>query len=154
MVRGWTVGSGRIRNISGSTKFLGQTQSHSLLSTAHEAGKKFLEEFERQIHNLDCSPIQGEYKLWIYKRLVVPAFHFSLAVDAIPNSILRKMQSNAIRRVKKWLGRTRSCTTAVLHHLHVIDILTLSEFRTKAKLSISHLYNPGSLDHRTVITTP
>ena len=64
------------------------------LSTLHSTWgwEIFLQEFERQIHNLDCSPIQGEYKLWIYKRFMVPAFHFSLAVDAIPNSILRKMQ--------------------------------------------------------------
>ena len=121
------VGSGRTRNISsGPTEFLGQTQSHSLLCTAHEAGKKFLEEFERQIHNPDCSPIWGEYKLWIYKKLVVPVFHFSFAVDVIPNSILRKVQSNATRRVKKWVGLTRSCTTAVLHHPHVIQSNTYS----------------------------
>ncbi len=37
--------------------------------------------------------------------------------------------------IKRWLGICRSTTTAILHHPNVIDIPTLSEYRTQAKLT-------------------
>lgn len=82
---------------------LGQTWSHCPASTRPEAGKRFLGEFEKQLNNHDSSAIRGEYKLWVYKCYLVPSFHFSLAVDAISESTLQKMQAYALGRVKNWL---------------------------------------------------
>ena len=44
-------------------------------------------------------------------------------------------QSQCTRRIKSWLGLTRGVTNAILHHPNVIDIPTISEYRTKAKLT-------------------
>ena len=130
------LGDGKIRNIaSGSTRFLGQTLCHTPLSTAQEAGKRLSSEFSRQLNNLDQSPIRGEFKLWIYRRFMVSCFHYHLAVDTIPTSTLKKMQANAVRKIKKWLGLTRGATTAIIHHPDVIDIPAISELHTKAKLT-------------------
>ena len=124
------------RNIAtGSTRFLGQTLGHSPLTTAQEARKHLFSEFSRQLNNLDKSPICGEFKLWIYKRFVVPSFHFHLAVNTITTSTIKKMQTNAMRKIKKWLGLTRSTSTAIVHHPDVIDIQSISELHTKAKHS-------------------
>ena len=120
---------------TGSTRFLGQTLGHSPLTTGQEAGKHLFSEFSRQLNNLDKSPIHGEFKLWIYKRFVVPSFHFHLAVDTITTSTIKKMQTNAMRKIKKWLGLTRSTSTAIVQHPDVIDIPSISELHTKAKLT-------------------
>ena len=45
------------------------------------------------LNSLDSTTIRGEYKLWIYKRFLVPSFHFLLAVDAIPGCALMKMEA-------------------------------------------------------------
>ena len=130
------LGDGKTRNIaSGPTRFLGQTLCHTPLSTAQEAGKRLSSEFSRQLNNLDQSPIRGEFKLWIYRRFMVSCFHYHLAVDTIPTSTLKKMQANAVRKIKKWLGLTRGATTAIIHHPDVIDIPAISELHTKAKLT-------------------
>ena len=106
------LGDGSTRNIvTGPTTFLGQTLCHAPLSTVQEAGKRLSSEFSRQLNNLDQSPIPGEFNLWIYRRFMVSCFHFHLALDTIPASTLKKMQPN-----KKWLGLTRSATTAIVHH--------------------------------------
>ena len=104
---GKKVDNGKTKNISGAT-------SHCPSSTAQEAGKRFSSEFMKQLDNLDKSHVRGEFKLWIYKRRLVPSFHTSLAVEAIPDSTLRKVQSQAIKKIKKWLGLTSnlSCTQA------------------------------------------
>ena len=126
----------KTRNIvSGPTRFLGQTLCRMPLSTVPKAIKRLSSEYSRQLNNLDQSPIRGEFKLWIYRRFMVSCFHYHLAVDTIPTSTLKKMQANAMRKIKKWLGLTRSTTTAIIHHLDVIDIPSISELHTKAKLT-------------------
>ena len=95
------LGDRKTRNIAtGPTTFLGQTLCHAPLSTAQEAGKCLSSEFSRQLHSLDLSPIGGEFKLWIYRRFMVSCSHFHLALDTIPASTLKKMQANAMRRVR------------------------------------------------------
>ena len=42
---------------------------------------------------------------------MLSCFHFHLAVDAISTSTLTKMQANAMRKIKKQLGLSRSATT-------------------------------------------
>ena len=128
--------NGRTINIStGPARFLGQTQSYSPFTTVRETGKHFSREFERLLNNVDSSLIDGEYKLWIFKQYLAPSFNFSLAVDAISETTLKKMQRCIYPQaiIKKWLGLTRSCTTAVIHHPSIIDIPTLSELRSAIK---------------------
>ena len=130
------LGDGKTRNIAtGPTRFLGQTLCHTPLSTVQETGKHLSSEFSRQLNNVDQSPIRGEFKLWIYRRFLVPCFHYHLAVDTISTSTFKKMQANAMRKIKKWLDLTRSATTAIVHHPDVIDIPSISELHTKAKLT-------------------
>ena len=66
-------------------------------------------------------------------RFLIPSFH--LAVDVIPDSSIKKAQSQCTRRIKSWLGLTKGVTNAVIHHPNVIDIPTISEYRTKTKLT-------------------
>ena len=95
------VGQGSTRNItSGPTKFLGQLQTSSQKLNTFESGKKFISTFQRKLENLDQVHVRGEYKLWIYKRYLVPSFHFALAVDPIPETSIKKMQATALR----WLS--------------------------------------------------
>ena len=84
-----------------------------------------VESFQAQLNNLDTAPIRGEYKLWIFRCLLIPSFHFSLAVDAIPECALKKMEALATQKVKRWLGLPRCFSTAAIHHPHVIDIPSL-----------------------------
>ena len=129
------VGCGMTRNMSsGPTKFLGQTQAVSATSTSCEAGKKFISSFQQELDNLDQTSVRGEYKLWIYKRYLAPSYHCVMAVDPIPESAIKKMKSAALKKIKRWLNLPRCFTTSALHHPNVIDIPSLSEFRTKAKL--------------------
>ena len=130
------VGSGSTRNIaSGSTKFLGQVQTSSLKLNTCESGKRFITDFQKKLENLEQVRIRGEYKLWIYKRYMVPSFHFALAVNPIPETAIKKMQAAALRMIKRWLNLPRCFTTSALHHPNVIDIPSLSDFRSKAKLT-------------------
>ena len=127
---------GPTRNISsGPTEFLGHTLCHTLPATTKESGKRFMTSFLEKLESSDTSPIQEEYKLWILCRFLIPSFQFVLSVDAIPDSSIRKVQSQCARKIKSWLGLTRGVTNAVIHHPNVIDIPTISEYRTKAKLT-------------------
>ena len=76
--------------------------------------------------------VRGEYKLWMYKRYLVPSLHFVLAVDCIPEAAIKKMQAAALKKIKQWLNLPRCFTTFALHHPNVIDIPLLSDLRTKA----------------------
>lgn len=40
-----------------------------------------------------------------------------------------------MKKIKKWLGLTRSATAAIILHPDVIDIPSISELHTKAKLT-------------------
>ena len=91
--------------------------------------------FLEKLDSLDTSPIWGEYKLGILCRFLIPSFHFVLSVDVIPDSSIKKVQSQCTRKIKSWLGLTRGVTNAVIHHPNVIDIPAISKYRTKAKLT-------------------
>ena len=111
-----------------------------LLATHHHvqqfkaARNHLLGEFTRQLNNLDQSPIRREFKLWIYKRYMVPSFHFHLAVNNITESTCNKMQATTMKKIKQWLDLTSSTTTTIIHHPNGIDIPSILELRTKAKL--------------------
>jgi len=76
-----------------------------------------------------------EYKPWILCQFLIPSFHFVVSVDVIPESSIKKVQSQCTRKIKDWLGLTRGVTNAVIHHPNVIDIPTIAEYHTKAKLT-------------------
>ena len=76
-----------------------------------------------------------KYKLWIYKHYLVPLFHFVLIMDLIPETAIKKMQAAALRMIKRWLDLPRCFTTSALHYPNVIDIPSISDLRSKAKLT-------------------
>ena len=131
---------------SRSTKFLGHTLCHTLSATTKNSGRRFMISFLEKLDSLDTSPIRGEYKLWILRRFLIPLFHFILSVDVILDSSIKKVQSQCTRKIKSWLGLTKGVTNAVIHHPNVIDIPTISEYRTKAKL-ILYCYFRGPNDY-------
>ena len=81
------------------------------------------------------SSLRGEYKIWIYRRYLVPSLHYKLAVNVVAKTTINKMNATATKYIKRWLGLTRSTSVAIIHHPAVLDIPFLQEFRTKAKLS-------------------
>ena len=66
----------------------------------------------------------------------MPSFHFVMAVDSIPESAIKKMQAAALKKIKQWLNLLRCFTTTALHYPNVIDTPSLSDLRTKAKLTL------------------
>ena len=75
----------------------------------------------------------GEYKVWIYKRHLVPGFLFFLAVNPVTESTIKPLpqQTLALRKIKKWLNLPQSFTNSALYHPDVIDIPALSVSRLK-----------------------
>ena len=127
---------GSTKNIStGPYKFLGHTLCQTLLTTAKQSGKRFMNSFLEKLDSLDRTPIRGEYKLWILRRFLIPSFHFVLSVDVMPESSIKNVQSQCTKKIKGWLGLTRGVTNAVMHHPNVIGIATIAKHRTKAKLT-------------------
>ena len=130
------VGSGSSRNItSGPTKFLGQLQTSSKKFNTYESSKKFIATFHQKLEALDKAQVRGEYKLWIYKRYLVPSFQFILAVDPISERAIKKMQAASLKMIKRWLNLPRCFATSALHHPNVIDIPSLFDLKSKAKLT-------------------
>ena len=84
---------------------------------------------------IDRAPLRGEYKLWIYKRYLVQSIHFFLSMNNIPSTTISKMQSMGMKKIKRWLGLTRSTTVAVIHHPDMLGLPFLPQLQTKAKLT-------------------
>ena len=130
------VGGGHNNNIkSKATAFLGSTIGHNSRTSQKIASKEILDLFSTALTHLDCAPIRGDYKIWIYQWYLVPSLHYKLAVIVVAKTTVNKMNAMATKYVKRWLGLTRSTSVAIIHHLAVLDIPFLQEFRTKAKLS-------------------
>ena len=58
-----------------------------------------------------------------------------MALDPIPELAIKKMQAAALKKIKKWLNLPRCFTTSAFRHPNVIDVSSLSDLRTKAKLT-------------------
>ena len=130
------LGEGLTRSVTdGSTKCLGSLFAISPQATRKEAGKVLLESFSEKLSNLDKAPIRGEYKLWIYKRYPTQSIRFFLSVNPIPSTIISKMQAMGMKKLKRWLGLTRSTTIAVIHHPDVLGVPFLPQLQSKAKLT-------------------
>ena len=131
----FSIGDGESSNIFVKpTKFLGMVCGHTATSTRCIAGKQLLADFSTCLDKLDRCPIRGEFKTWIYKRFLVQSFQFQMSVNAIPSGIIRNMQALGLRKLKRWLGVTRSSTAAILHHPSVLGIPALDDFSLKSKL--------------------
>ena len=71
----------------------------------------------------------------MYRRYVIPSLHYELCVNGTTLSISKKLNSLAIRYLKKWLDLCRSTTVAVNHSPAVLNIPTLENWSTSAKIS-------------------
>ena len=132
----FTVGDGHTSNINDHpTAFLGSTVCHNACQTKRTASESFDKLFTSILSRLDRAKIRGEYKVWIYKRYLVPSLHFKLSVNPISTQTIKKANALATKCIKSWLGLTRSTTVAVLHHPDVLGIPFLKNYSTKAKLS-------------------
>ena len=88
------------------------------------------------LQGLDRSPVRGEYKVWMYRRYVIPSLHYEMSVNGTTVSISKKLNSLATRYLKKWLGLCHSTTVVVIHHPAVLNIITtLENWSTSAKIS-------------------
>ena len=117
------------------TTFLGAIVAHSSTSRKKACNSAFTTAFSTRLQHLDKAPVRGEYKVWIYRRYVIPSLHYELSVNGASVSISRKLNSLSTRYVKKWLGLCRSTTVAVIHHPAVLNIPTLESCSTSAKIS-------------------
>ena len=130
------VGGGQTASIrEHPTTFLGSTVCHSLQSSKRSASESFLKGFLASLRKLDSTPVRGEYKVWIYKRYMVPSFHFKLAVNDVSFTAIKKANAIATKCIESWLGLSRSIPVAVIHHPAVLDIPILSSFSAKVKIS-------------------
>ena len=130
------LGGGTSSNIKEKpTTFLGSIVACSSWSRKKKSNQKFSDQFIPHLQQLDKAPVIGEYKVWMYRRYVIPSLHYDLAVNGILVSISKKLNSLATRYIKKWLGLTRSTTVAVIHHPSVLNIPVLESCSTSAKLN-------------------
>ena len=99
------------RNIaSGSTKFLGHPLGKSLQASCQAAFERIRKRVQDALKLVDQRPVRGEYKVWIFKNYLAPSLFFLLAIDAIPESVTKSLQSSATRFNKKCLN-LRTCAT-------------------------------------------
>ena len=91
-----------------ATTFLGSTIGYNSWTSQKIASKEILALFSSSLTHLDCAPIRGEYKIWIYRRYLVPSLHYKLAVNAVAKTTINKMNATATKYIKRWLGLTRS----------------------------------------------
>ena len=127
------------------TAFLYSIVACSSTSTKKKSNQKCSEQFIPHLQHLDKAPVRGEYKVWMYRRYVIPSLHYDLAMNGISVSISKKLNSLATRYIKKCLGLTRSTTEAIIHHPSVLNIPILESCSTSAKLNYLAAMTP-SLD--------
>ena len=115
--------------------FLGSVVACSRRSKFNSSNLQFSDDLTACLQRVDNAPLRGEYKVWIYRRYVIPSLHYDLAVNPLSSTTIKKMNSLATRYIKKWLGLSRSTTVAVIHHPSVLNIPTIESCSTKSKLS-------------------
>ena len=131
-----TASGGSITSIvEKSTTFLGSIVACNSKSRKKVANCAFSTILTTHLQGLDRAPVRGEYKVWMYRRYVIPSLHYELSVNGTTVSISRKLNLLATRYLKKWLGLCRSTTVAVIHHPAVLNIPTLENWSTSAKIS-------------------
>ena len=84
---------------------------------------------------VDQRPLRGEYKVWIYKNYLAPSLFFHIAVDVIPESVIKFFQSSAMRLIKKWLNFPRCATPVAVFHPEVLNLPFFPHLREKVKLA-------------------
>ena len=129
------MGGSKTSNINDKpSKFLGASVRFSTSHTKRTAGSEFKEHFSTSLQSLTDAPIKGEYKVWIYKRYLIPSLHFFHSVNGIPVTITSKMNSLATCYITSWWGLCCSTTVAVIHHPLILNIPALDSCSTSAKL--------------------
>ena len=117
------IGGGHSRNLAhGAARFLGHTIAHSLSVQRKLSNNKISNRFLDMLEKVNKAPLRGKYKLWIYKRFVVPSFHFLLAVDLITKSTVSKFQGCAMKCIKSWLVSPCSGSYYQIHCLQVSGV--------------------------------
>ena len=64
-----------------------------------------------------------------------PYISFSRWTTSPRSTTISKMQSMGMKKIKRWLGLTRSTTVAVIHHPDMLGVPFLPQLQTKAKLT-------------------
>ena len=70
------------------------------------ASMSFSDYLSACLNRIDSACIREEYKVWIFKRYLVPSLHYRLAVEGIKKTDIKKANALATRLMKKWLGLT------------------------------------------------
>ena len=113
---------------------LGATIATSRQSPASTAKKQLEEKISLALKSIDSRPIRGEYKVWIYRKYVVPSSRYLLTVDPISDNGIRSIQSTAMK-FKKWLRLPRNAMQVILFHPEALNCPHLPTERLKAKVS-------------------
>ena len=117
------------------TTFLGSIFACSTKSRKRACNDQYAKEFTARLERLDKDPIRGEYKVWIYRRYVIPSLHDELTVNGTSIFITKRLNSLATRFMKRWLGLCCSTTVVVIYHPSVLNISTLKSYTTSTKIS-------------------
>ena len=138
MVQGVRIAfsKGSTRNVaSGSTKFLGHLLGKSLQASRQAASERIRKRVWDALKLVDQRPVRDKYKVWIYKNYLAPSLFFLLAIDAIPESVTKSLQSSATRFNKKCLNLRTCATPTAVFHPEVLNLPFLPHLREKAKLA-------------------
>ena len=134
--QGIKLSGGVTKSITESgTKFLGKSLEVSLSATKTVANKKLCSLLSQLLSATDVLPVQGEYKLWLYRNYIVSLLRFHLSVDAVTKSAVTKMENLATRHLKKWLSLPRSATRTILYYPGMC-CCSISQVSRQVKLSL------------------
>lgn len=99
------VGGGTTTNVVAKpTTFLGSIVTCSSSSRKKESNSALSSTLPSYLQHLDNTPVRGEYKVWMYRRYVIPSLHYKLSVNGASIYITKKLNSLATRYLKKWPG--------------------------------------------------
>ena len=119
----------------GEANYLSWLHRHMQLKIKEEGGELYL---LYHPYSPSARPWRSpSERVLMYRIYVILFLHYELSVNGTTVSISKKLNSLATRYWKKWLGLFRSTTVAIIHHPAVLNIPTLENWSTSAK--ISHL---------------
>ena len=77
-----TASGGSITSIvEKPTTFLGSIVAYNSKSRKKLANSAFSTILTAHLQGLDRAPVRGEYKVWMYRRYVIPSLHYELSVN-------------------------------------------------------------------------
>ena len=91
-----TAGDGNIINVvEKPTTFLGSIVAGIQKSRKRASNSAFSVALNSHLQHLDDTPVRREYKVWMYRRYVMPSLHYKLSVNSTSVSIIKKLNSLA-----------------------------------------------------------